>query len=153
MKAYSLDTSAFLKRYLKETGSDVVDAIFEEDSPRYVSTICLLECFSSIQRLHAADAFITEGQLRTLHAAVASDIESGKVTAINPTPADIEAAIEILTNQYLTAVDALQIATAKMLGPGTVLVSSDTKLNRVATEHGLTVIDPATRSDPHPVKT
>ena len=53
MKAYFLDTSTFLKRYVKETGSDVVDSVFEEDGARYISGLCLLECFSNIQRLHA----------------------------------------------------------------------------------------------------
>jgi predicted nucleic acid-binding protein len=143
VKAYFLDTSAFLKRYLKETGSDIIDSVFEEDSLRYVSTLCLLECFSNIQWLHTVDRLITSDQLQALHAAVASDIDSGRVTVVNATPADIEAAVEILTKQYLTAVDALQIATAKTFGPRVVLISSNAKLNRVAMEQGLTVLGPS----------
>lgn len=142
MKVYFLDTSALLKRYLKEMGSDVVDTVFEGDGARYVSGLCLLECYSSFQRLHSVDRLATGDYLQLLQAAVASDIDSGKVIVVNATPADIEAAVQILTRRYLTAVDALQIAAAKALGSGVVFVSSDAKLNRVAMEEGLTVLDP-----------
>jgi hypothetical protein len=143
VKVYSLDTSAFLKRYLKETGSDIIDAIFGEYAARYVSGLCLLETLSNLQRLHSVDGLVAKDHLQLLQAAVASDIESGKVTVVNATPADIEAAVQILARQYLTAVDALQIAAAKALGSEVVFVSCDAKLSRVAAEHGLTVLDPA----------
>jgi hypothetical protein len=142
VRAYFLDTSALLKRYLKEMGSDVIDTVFEGDGARYVSGLCLLEGYSSFQRLHSVDRLATKDHLQLLQAAVASDIDSGKVIVVNATPADIEAAVQILTRRYLTAVDALQIAAAKALGPGVVFVSSDAKLNRVAMEEGLTVPDP-----------
>lgn len=143
MKTYFLDTSAFLKRYLPETGSDVVDAIFGEYAARYVSGLCLLEALSNLQRLRSVDGLVAKEHLQRLQATVASDIESGKVIVVNATPADIEAAAQILAWQYLTAVDALQMAAAKALGPGVVFVSSDAKLNRLASEQGLTVLDPA----------
>lgn len=145
MKAYFLDTSALLKRYLKETGSDFVDAVFEEYAMRYVSGLGLLECFSNLQRLYAVDRLITTEQLRLLQAEVTSDIESGKVIVVSATPAEIEGAARILTEHYLTAVDALQIATARSLGPGVGFVSSDAKLNRAAAQHGLSVLDPTAR--------
>ncbi len=143
MTTYFLDTSAFLKRYLKETGSDIIDAIFVEYAVRYVSGLCLLETLSNLQRLHSVDGLLAKDHLQMLQAAVASDIESGKVTVVNATPTDIEAAVQFLARQYLTAVDALQIAAVTALGPGVVFVSSDVKLNRVAAVQGLTVLDPA----------
>jgi hypothetical protein len=146
VKGHFLDTSAFIKRYLNETGSDVVDSLFEEEGERYVSGLCLLETHSNIQRLHAVDDLLTAEQVRMLHAAVASDIEAGRVTVVNATAADIEEAARMLTRRYLTAVDALQVAIAKGLGPEVVFVSSDLKLNRVASEQGLTVLDPTRRS-------
>jgi len=146
VKVCFLDTSAFIKRYLNETGSDVVDSLFEEEGERCVSGLCLLETHSNIQRLHAVDGLLTGEQVQMLHAAVASDIESGRVTVVNATAADIEEAVRMLTRQYLTAVDALQVATAKGLGSEVVFVSSDAKLNRVAREQGLTVLDPTRRS-------
>jgi hypothetical protein len=143
VKTYFLDTSAFLKRYLKETGSDIIDAVFGECAARYVSGLCLLETLSNLRRLHSVDGLLAKDHLQLLQATVASDIESGKVIVVNATPADIEAAVQLLARQYLTAVDALQIAAAKALGPEVVFASSDVKLNRAAAVQGLTVLDPA----------
>lgn len=148
MKTYFFDTSAFLKRYIKETGSDAVDAMFGEEAIRYISAVCLLECFSNFQRLCAVDGLLNANDLKRLLATVSLEIDSGTVTTINATSADIDTALEILAGQYLTAIDALQIAIAGRLGPDTVLVSSDTKLNRVASEQGLTVADPNLEASP-----
>jgi predicted nucleic acid-binding protein len=142
MKTYFLDTSALLKRYLKETGSDVVDTVFDGDGARYVTGVCLLECFSTFQRLHLVDGLVTREHLQQLHAAVALDVAYGRVVVLAATPADIDASAQVLARRYLTAVDALQIATATALGLEVVFVSSDAKLNRVAAEHGLAVLDP-----------
>jgi predicted nucleic acid-binding protein len=142
LKSYFLDTSAYLKRCLTETGSGVVDAVFEEYGLKYVSSLGLLECFSALQRCHSVDGLLTNDNLRLLHAAVLSDIDSGKVVVVNATPAHIEAAAQILSRQYLTAMDALQMATATALGPEVVFVSADAKLMRVAAQQGLAVMDP-----------
>lgn len=143
MTTYFIDTSALLKRYLKEVGSPVVSAIFEEYADRYVSAMGLLECLSNLHRLHAVDKSVSARQLGLLQAAVSSDIESRKYVVANATPADIESASQLLSRQYLTAVDSLQMAMAVSLGPGVTFVSSDAKLNRVAEKQGLTVINPA----------
>ncbi len=143
MTSYFLDTSAHLKRYLREAGSEAVDRLFSEYASRYVSAIGLLEGLSCLQRLRAVSGLIDADRLRLLRAAMASDIESGRLTVVSAAPPDIEAAAKILAERYLTAVDALQIATAKNLGPEVVFVSSDEKLNRAASEEGLSVVDPA----------
>lgn len=139
---YFFDTSAFFKRYAREAGSPTVDTIFGEYSRRHVSTIALLECFSNLQRLRSVDGLVTTDQLRSLRAEVASDIREGRVIAVHPTPADVNAAAQLLGRQYLTAVDALHLAMARSLGPEVRFVSSDAKLNRVAAQEGLTVLDP-----------
>lgn len=145
MKAYFLDTSAFIKRYLNEAGSETVDSIFDADGPKHISSLCLLETHSNIQRLHMVDGLLTSTQAEMLQAAVALDIDSGRVTVVNPTAVDIEEAVRLLARSYLTAVDALQVAIAIGLGPDTVFVSADAKLNRVAEQQGLTVLDPTQR--------
>ncbi len=139
---YFFDTSAFLKRYLKEAGSSDVDALFKEYGTRYISSLGLLESLSTIQRLHSVAGVVTADQLRLLRATVDSDIGEGKVTVVDPTPTEIDVAAQLLGHRYLTAVDALHIAMAKSLGPEVQFVSSDAKLNRVAAEQGLAVFDP-----------
>ncbi len=142
MKVFFLDTSALLKRYLKESGTEAVDALFEEEGERYVSSLGLLEIFSILQRLHAVVRLLSTEDYVRLRAAVLSDIDTGRVTVANAAPADIQAAAQVLSRRYLTAVDALQIALAGGLGPSGIFVSSDAKLNRSATEEGLQVLDP-----------
>lgn len=144
MTVYLLDTSALLKRYLQEQGSDVMDRIFGKyTSARYVSGICLLECFSNIQRLYTVDGFLTQEQHRQLCAAVMSDIQAGRMVITNTTAVEIDRAVDFLISEYLAAVDVLQLAIAIVMGPETVLVSSDKKLNKMATKHGIQVLNPA----------
>lgn len=62
---------------------------------------------------------------------------------VSPTPHDVQTALALETQQYLTAVDAMQIAVARKIGDDAVFVSSDEKLNRVARESGMSVVDPS----------
>lgn len=144
MSHYFLDTSAYLKRYLREPGSDVIDSLFAEYATRSVSGVGVLECLSVLRRYQSVERLISPEQLRLLSAAVLAEIESGGVVVVNASPPDIGAGIDLLTRQYLTAVDALQVALAKALGPNVIFVSADAKLNRVASQEGLTVLDPTT---------
>ena len=137
-----LDTSALLKRYISEKGSDVVDSLFREEADRYVSSLGIVECFSNLRRLHEVERALTEVQYKTLCASVLSDIESGMITITEAMPTDIASAVSILQKQYMTPIDALQIAIALGLGRDTVFVSSDTKLNRIAEQYRLKVLDP-----------
>lgn len=61
------------------------------------------------------------------------------------TPRDVEITLALETQQCLTAVDAVQMAFAKGIGGGVVFVSSDQRLNRVARENWLNVLNPADR--------
>lgn len=139
---YFLDTSALLKRYIPEQGSDAVDSIFSEEAERYITSMGLLECFSSLRRLHEVEKVLNQEQYRMLCASVMSDINSGTVVVTQASPSDLALAASLLQSRYLTAVDGLQIAVAVGLWSDTVFVSSDQKLNRVAEEHGLRVMDP-----------
>lgn len=139
---YFLDTSALLKRYISEKGSHVVDSLFREEADRYVSSLGIVECFSNLRRLHEVERALTEVQYKTLCASVLSDIESGMITITEAMPTDIASAVSILQKQYMTPIDALQIAIALGLGRDTVFVSSDTRLNRIAEQYRLKVLDP-----------
>ncbi len=143
MTTYFLDTSAFLRRYLNEKGSDVVDSIFEKPCSRYISAVGLIETYSNIQRLYSVDKLLTLEQHRLLCSSI-SDVESGRVSVTGASPAHIDAAVRILIRQYVTTVDALQLATVQLLGPSAILVSSDEKMNKLARELGISTLDPNT---------
>ncbi len=50
---YFFDTSALVKRYVQETGSDLVDKAFEEANQIIVSAITRIETLSAFRRLRA----------------------------------------------------------------------------------------------------
>lgn len=73
-----------------------------------------------------------------------ADATSGLLEVVHVTPGDVQVAIGIEMRQYLTAVDAVQMALASSFGDDVVFVSSDDKLNRVAGEMGIKTLNPAT---------
>lgn len=143
-RTYFIDTSALLKAYISEEGTDALDAIFQEDAPRYISTMGLIEAISTFQRLLSIEGSLSRPQFEQLCARLLAGVASGRLLVSGVTSLDVRAALELEAIQYLTAVDATQIAIAKGLGGGVVFVSSDAKLNRVACEHGLRVLHPMT---------
>lgn len=142
-KEYFIDTSALLKAYIAEKGTDALDRIFEEDAVRSISSMGLLEVVSVFQRLHSVEKSLSEDQFKALCARLLADVASGRLVVMSVTPQDVRAALTLETHQYLTAVDAVQIALAREIGDDIVFVSSDEKLNQVARENGLRVFDPA----------
>ena len=57
MKVF-FDTSALIKAYLTEEGSDKVNDILDDASIVYVSDIALIECFSVLNRLYFEKKYI-----------------------------------------------------------------------------------------------
>ncbi|RKX70523.1 MAG: VapC toxin family PIN domain ribonuclease, partial [Spirochaetes bacterium] len=45
------DTSALIKNYIEETGSEKVSALMEEADEIFVSKITIIECFSTLKRI------------------------------------------------------------------------------------------------------
>jgi uncharacterized protein len=56
MKVYYLDSSAWVKRYFEERGSDLVDGLFDEDHLLSCSTLGLIEVTATAARKCAAGA-------------------------------------------------------------------------------------------------
>ncbi|MBI4499141.1 MAG: type II toxin-antitoxin system VapC family toxin [Chloroflexi bacterium] len=148
MPLFYVDTSALVKRYRVEQGTDVVNLLFQDLLPEdrfYTSFLTALEMSSAFYRLVGA------GQLR--------EIEARQVLArfrrdlldefhVWLLTNDVVAAAEPLVETYrLRTADALHLASALAvigLVPTTpaVMVSSDRELLRAATAAGLTVLDP-----------
>ena len=142
--AYFIDTSALLKAYIQEKGTEAMDRIFQEDAPKTISSMGLVEAVSVLQRLRSVEKVLSEEQFALLCARLVADANSGRLEVRNATPYDIQAAIDLEMRRYLTAVDAVQIALASEMDGSMVFVSADEKLNRVAIEVGLKVLDPTT---------
>lgn len=143
---YFIDTSALVKAYVSETGTDVMDGIWQQNAVRRISSIGLVEAISVFQRLRLVENVLSQEQFALLCANLLSDASSGRLEVLSVTASDIQHAICIEIERYMTAIDAIQVALAAELGEDSVFVSSDEKLNRVVAEMGLRVVNPASHN-------
>jgi uncharacterized protein with PIN domain len=73
------DTSAFVKRYHREPGSDVVDAAFaDKDASRMISDMSVIEFYSAFAK-KVRTGEITEEDFRETIKEMAEDIRSGVI--------------------------------------------------------------------------
>lgn len=146
---YFVDSSALVKRYVRETGTAWVRGITRHNPSThiYIALITAVEVTSAIARRRGT----------TLTAAQASSLLSrfrqhlaGRYLPSQITPALVSDAMKLANAHRLRAYDAVQLAaaldvyrdwSANRLG-AFVFVSADRTLNAAATAEGLTVDDP-----------
>lgn len=143
MRTYFVDTSALLKCYFDEEGSDWMEQLLDQEDRITISTLTRVEVASSFQRLFSVDRTIDRPQFHEIWASFLLDLAEQRFTVIGAAPEIVDRAIRLLLEVYATPVDALQIATAMSLGNGVVVVSSDQKMNRMLSTAGLVFVDPA----------
>jgi predicted nucleic acid-binding protein len=147
--AYFVDSSALVKRYVRETGTARVRGITRRRSSTdiYIALITAVEVTAAIARhrggkLLAAQASSLLSRFRTHLTA--------RYLPSQITPAMISDAMTLASRHRLRAYDAVQLAaaldvyrdwSANRLG-AFVFVSADKELNAAATAEGLTVDDP-----------
>jgi predicted nucleic acid-binding protein len=148
--AYFVDSSALVKRYVRETGTSWVRSITRRrpSTHLYVVLITAVEVTSAVARRRGGG---------TLSSAQASSILSrfrkhlaGRYLPSEVTPALVNGAMKLANTHRLRAYDAVQLAaaldlrkdwSANRLG-AFVFVSADRDLNAAAAAEGLTVEDP-----------
>jgi predicted nucleic acid-binding protein len=140
---YYLDTSALVKRYVSEPGSEVVDEIFK-DAYRGAKLIS----FSYWNVAEASVVFDKYGRrlglnARTLVKMMLREARTlgrlRRLTIIGITPSAIRESIKLVLNHHLYVADALQIVSAKRIS-NPILVTADSELARVAGLEGLKVL-------------
>ncbi len=143
-----IDTSAFVKRYHDEEGSEKVDDVFREvmDGKRtaYISYWVISETINAIDK-HRNRKEFTEDELKKILGAIFYDVHTAikrgflVVTEINPEI--LSASWDYIINEHLSAGDALHLATALYHGC-TDFMASDKRLLKVASKMGLNPINP-----------
>ena len=101
-----LDSSALVKRYLFEAGSDAVNALFQEQSARLIiSTLALAEVSSAIvRRLPQTQSVLILADF---------DADAQNVLSIASLNDDVAlAAVELVRRRRLRGCDAVQLAVA-----------------------------------------
>lgn len=148
MPAYYVDTSALMKRYRTEAGTDVVNELFAGARPDdlfLTSQLTIVEVEAVAARALKARIFNrrTYGVLLSLFA---QDL-SHYLTVIPVSPGLVSNSVEVARSYGLRAADCIHLATAlqaqDITSSPTRFVGSDSELYRVAQSAGLESLNPA----------
>lgn len=152
MAEYFLDTSAFVKNYVDESGSDAVRGILnskdEDDHGVYVATVTLVEAVAAVRgrgRRPGGNVSDTTRIVATLRREFPE-----LVIAVGVSKAVIDDAADMAATHVLRGYDAVQLAVARIVGArcramglgALTVVSADGQLNVAAAAEGLDVLDP-----------
>jgi len=134
MKVF-LDSSALIKRYIREQGTDHVIDICKDASEIAVSVVCITEVLSACNRL-VREGLITEDQYTAIKQDFILDIESA--TIIDLTGDVIQASITCLEKGAIRSLDAIHVGAALAYGPD-LFVTGDMKQKTIAEIMGIKV--------------
>ncbi len=150
MGAYFLDSSAVVKRYVRETGSDFVDelAASDNDNTIFLADITRVEVAAAIAR-RLKGGSVAKQDARDALIAFDYDLAS-RYVPLEISPILLTDAMSLATKHALRGYDAVQLAAALKVNsdllldrlPTLTLVSADSELNDAATAEGLTVENP-----------
>ena len=129
------DSSAFAKRYVRETGTEAVLAWCDRATEICLSAIALPEIISALCRLQREGKLIPQ-QYRQIKSLLLADVEDIAISDVTATV--IQHAFSCLENNVLRGMDAIHIASALALRVD-VFVSADARQCEAATNAGLTV--------------
>src|SRR6266487_5013608 len=145
---YFLDTSALVKRYHPERGSEVVQRAFaDRTARRLVSDISLIEVHSAFAR-RVRMGEITPEDFQAVKAAFAADVQSGRLSEEALDEMDKAEAARLVEHyglsQELRTLDALHLAVMKRLGVRRLhtVYYADRALCAVLAAEGFTVVNP-----------
>ena len=129
------DTSAFIKRYIDESGSDQIEALSRSADDVVISILLPIEVVSTLSRLKR-EKRLTQKQYGELKEAFFTDIRD--ITVIPLTPIVAKTAIDGIEHSALKALDAVHIGCALEYRPD-FFVSSDNQQLSAAVRLGLKV--------------
>jgi len=151
MAAYFFDSSAIVKRYIKETGTAWTVNIFRPRSHNqiFVSEVTLVEVISALARRHRglSASSVDYGKRTARRFQTAYDTKFFKTRVDLAT---VREAALLAEKYFLRGYDAVQLATAvriegerKLIGAASLIfVSADDDLNNAAQAEGLLVENP-----------
>ena len=104
-----LDTSAYAKRFVEESGSEEIDSILLQGTELGLSIICVPELFSAMNR-KLREKVISRSQYSKIKASLSEEIID--IDIIQLTDNVIKKTIMLLENNILRSLDAVHIACA-----------------------------------------
>lgn len=147
MSCYFLESTAFIKLFVREQGTDALIRLMEsvEDNRKLISASTPLEVYAAIRRRERSGGISQE------NAASALDIlrlEAARMVQEPLNPAVLEAARQLIDRSALRWPDTLQLAAAiaardMFQGTEIIFVSSSSQLLNAAKTEGFQTLDPA----------
>lgn len=129
------DTSAFVKRYVSESGTDAVLGWCDQATEIILSGIALPEIISAFCRLHREDK-VTDTQYQQLKSLLLADIEDAAICDLSPIV--LAQAISSLEKNMLRGMDAIHIGSAVAL-KADIFISADKRQLDAAARMGLRI--------------
>jgi predicted nucleic acid-binding protein len=143
MEFYFFDTSALVKRYYDESGTDTVDRLISSEIPTVISSLSVIETTSAFRRKYNRDE-ITEDEMNALLGEFFREALDDFI--IVPLDESLtQFSFELVTADDLRTLDSLQLSAALSLATeeeSPVFVCADTDLVSTAKQHGLDTVNP-----------
>ncbi len=137
---YFFDTSALVKRYIKESGSEVIDNTIDKASDILVSALTHIETVSAFRRLLSEEK-ICEVNYEKLKSELNKDFKDFTILPVSQKT--LNKAYQIVDADDLRTLDAIQLATAILYSNKIdQLVAADQRLLSAAENNNLDTIDP-----------
>lgn len=139
---YFFDTSALLKNYIEESGSEYVSELMKQAENIYVSEITIIECFSTLRRI-LSEKFISEDDYSYLKQQVSYDFEYFHIIEYSMGRIHCE---NLIDTYQLKTLDSIQLAASLyVIDEIDGFVCCDNKLLKAAKEENLGIINPVFR--------
>ena len=138
--SYFVDSSALVKRYIRETGSAWIAAITGDISNDiYIARLTGVEVMATLARRSKAD--LAARQIKRFR----NDFNSSYIV-INVTATHFDTAMELAEKRRLRGADALQLAVAmdaaRVIGASLVFLAADDELLAAARDEGFSADNP-----------
>lgn len=138
-----LDSSALVKRYVKEAGTEIVDRLFEDaESSKAVicsSLWCIGEAVGVFDRYNRRGVIKLDSTLDKFFNEIKRLGAKGNFNIIEVTSELVSESVEKVVKHHIYIADALQIATCKATKCDRFL-TSDKALNEAAKKDGITSV-------------
>jgi len=129
------DTSAFVKRYINEPGSEEVESLCILADDIAVSIVLPIEAISTFSRLKR-EKKISSAQYHQMKGSLFEDLRDIAILPVNPST--VGRSVGAIENAPLKALDAIHIGCAIDYKPE-YFVSADMQQLAVAQQHGLKI--------------
>jgi predicted nucleic acid-binding protein len=146
VSCYFLDSTAFVKLFVQEDGTDAIIRLMEatEDNRKLISAGTPLEIYAALKRRERAGGIAVEDSEAARNIL---RVESARMVQQPLNPAVLEAARQLLDRHELRSSEAIQLGAAVVAremfhGMEIVFVSADPPLLKAATKERFETLDP-----------